>query len=194
MMMDRIRNNLSGIIALVLFISVVAFVIYWRTGVEDVPGDYYVKKGNYRLEDGQYEDAIKEFNLALQKNPQHHMAYLGLALSYMQMGKNKKALEYFNRTISLKPDLAVAYADRGILLDRMGEHEKALSDYKKALKLDPDLAKGPGWLWRFLRNIHERPPTIADRARYIEEQLKLPPEKRLLRVPEIDKQQRMYKK
>lgn len=188
------KKNLPGIIALILFFAVVGIVIYWRTSVEDIPGDYHVKKGNYRLEDGQYQRAIKEFNLALKKNPEHHGAYLGLAITYMQMKNNERALEYFNKTIKIKPDLAVAYADRGILYDRMGEHEKALADYKKALKLNPELAKGPGWLWRFLHNIHEKPPSIADRARYIEEQLKLPPEKRLLRVPDIDEKQPMYKK
>jgi hypothetical protein len=45
-----------------------------------------------------------------------------------------------------------------------------------------------------MRNVDEKPPTIADRAKYIEEELKKPPEERLLRVPEVDEEQRMYKK
>ncbi len=89
---------------------------------------------------------------------------------------------------------AQAYADRGILNDRAGQYEAALHDYRKALKLNPELAEGPGWLWRFLRNIPDRPPTIADRADYLEEQLKKPESERLLRVPELDAKQRMYKK
>ncbi len=187
-------RNTSGIIALILLALITGFVIYWRTTVEEIPGDYHVRKGNYRLEDGFYDQAIEEFNLALKKNPKHPHALLGLAITYMQMGKNQMALQYFNKTIELSPELAVAYADRGILYDRMGEYEKALADYKKALKLNPELAKGPGWLWRFLHNIDEKPPTIADRARYLEAELKKPPEKRVLRIPELDKKQRMYKK
>jgi hypothetical protein len=34
---------------------------------------------------------------------------------------------------------------------------------------------------------------VLKRAQYLEQQLKLPPEKRVLRVPEIDAEQRMYK-
>jgi hypothetical protein len=34
---------------------------------------------------------------------------------------------------------------------------------------------------------------VRDRAIYLKQQLALPPEKRLLRVPEIDEKQRMYK-
>ena len=93
----------------------------------------------------------------------------------------------------LDDSLAVAYANRGILHDRAGRHDLALKDYRRALSIDPNLADGPGWLWRFLRNIPERPPTIADRAAYIEAELLKPPEDRLLRLPEIDDQQRMYK-
>ncbi|GAB4389970.1 MAG: hypothetical protein Kow0025_18830 [Thermodesulfovibrionales bacterium] len=184
----------KALIFLALFSGVVAFVIYWRVGVETKPGDYEVKKANYRLEDGQLEKAEEGFRDALAENPDHSGAHLGLALTFMQMGRNEAALGEFDRAISLEPGLAVAYADRGILHDRMGLYEKALADYRKALELDPGLAKGPGWLWRFLHNVGEKPPTIADRAGYIEKELEKPPEERLLRVPEIDREQRMYKK
>jgi tetratricopeptide (TPR) repeat protein len=187
-------KNRQGIVVLLILVAIAAFVFYWRVGVEDTPGDYQVKKGNYRLEDGQYEKAVEEFTLALEKNPEHPRAHLGLAVTYMQMGDHDKSLEKFNRTIELAPDMAEAYADRGILNDRMGRYEEAIRDYKKALELNPKITKGPGWLWRFLRNVQEKPPTIADRIAYLERELQKPPEERLLRVPEIDEEQKMYKK
>jgi len=100
----------------------------------------------------------------------------------------------FNRAIELDENFAAAYANRGILYDRTGKYERAVADYRKALELDPGLAEGPGWFWRFLRNIPEPPPTIPDRIAYIESELKKPEGNRLLSVPEIDEQQRMYKK
>jgi hypothetical protein len=75
----------------------------------------------------------------------------------------------------------------------MGDHRKALADYKKAIELDEEILEGPGWLWRFMRNIDEKPPTIKDRAAYLEAELAKPEEERLLQVPEIDEKQRMYK-
>ena len=60
--------------------------------------------------------------------------------------------------------------------------------------LDPETAEGPGYLWRFLHNVNKKPSTIADRADYIEAELKKPESERLLRVQELDDQQRMYKK
>ena len=187
------RENRAGLLVLLLFVSVVAFVLYWRTAVEDTPGDYHVKTGNYHLEDGQYDRAIAEFERALEANAGHPLAYLGMALALMHLEHHEASLEAFGHVLALDDSLAVAYADRGILHDRMGLHAAALQDYRRALSLDPRLADGPGWLWRFLRNLPERPPTIADRAAYLEAELQKPPEDRLLRLPEIDAQQRMYR-
>ncbi len=193
-MSDFMRRNRAGITALAVVLSIAALLFYMRVGVENMPGDYEVRKGNYRLEDGQFGRAIEEFEKALERNPEHKGAVLGLAVTYMQMGEHDESLRQFNRLVKLDPAYAVAYADRGILLDRMGRHEEALADYKRALELDPKVLEGPGWLWRFLRNVSEKPPTIADRARYLEAELAKPPGERILQVPEIDEKQRMYKK
>ena len=190
---EKLKFDSRGILYLAILLGLVAFVFYWRLGTEENPGDYNTKKGNYRLEDGQFDDAVKEFSMALEKNPDHAMAHLGLAITYMQMNKSAAALAEFNRTIELAPELAAAYADRGVLYDRMGEYEKALADYRKAMSMDPKILEGPGFLWRFMRNIDEKPPTILQRADYLEAELAKPPEERLLKVPEIDKEQRMYK-
>jgi tetratricopeptide (TPR) repeat protein len=172
---------------------IIGLVFYWRVGSEKTPGDFNVRTGNYRLEDGRYEDAVKEFTAALEKNPDHVLARLGLAITYMQMEKIDEAMQEFNQVIEKNPDLAVAYADRGILNDRLGRHKEALADYKKAIELDAEILEGPGWLWRFMRNIDEKPPTIKDRAAYLEAELAKPEEERLLRIPDKDEKQRMYK-
>jgi len=190
---QKIKFDTKAIPYLIGLLVIIGLVFYWRIGAEKNPGDYNVKKGNYRLEDGQYEEAVHEFTEALGENPDHAMARLGLAVTYMQMGRDSEALQEFNLVIKQNPDLAPAYADRGILYDRMGEYRKALADYKKAIELDEEILEGPGWLWRFMRNIDEKPPTIKDRAAYLEAELGKPEEERLLSVPELDEKQRMYK-
>jgi hypothetical protein len=44
-----------------------------------------------------------------------------------------------------------------------------------------------------MRNIDEKPPTIKDRAEYLEAELAKPESERLLKVPSEDEKQRMYK-
>ncbi len=178
---------------LLIVTAVFGALLYWRTQVEDVPGDYHVRQGNYRLEDGLFQDAIAEFELALEQTPRHPGAHFGLGVTYLQMDRLDDALAKLDEVSEISPDLGAAYANRGIVHDRLGRYQAALADYRLALELDPDLAEGPGWLWRFLRNISEKPPTIADRADYLQAELAKPPEERLLRVPEVDSEQRMYK-
>ena len=190
---NKIKFDKKAIPYLIGLLVLIGFLIYWRTGIEENPGDYNVRKGNYRLEDAQYDEAFKEFTEALQKNPEHVMAHLGLATTYMQMGKDNEALQEFNLVIELKPEVAAAYANRGILYDRSGQHEKALADYRKAMELDPEILEGPGFLWRFMRNIDEKPPTIENRADYLEAELAKPEEERLLQIPGEDGKQQMYK-
>lgn len=157
------------------------------------PGDNAYHEANTLFEDGYYERALDRYEDALQEAANHIHARRGRARTLLQLGRFPEALEEFNAVISIEPDFAAAYANRAILWDRMGRYQQAIEDYERALALNPELADGPHWLTRFLRLQVEKPPTIADRARYLREQLALPEHERLLRVPEVDATQRSYK-
>jgi len=187
------KNTLTVIITLSI-LGVVGFWYYKYTFMETTPGENRFRLANQHLEDGNYGEAVRIFDEVLVENAAYKEAHLAKAITLLQMGRLDESRKSFDRALGLDNHYAQAYADRGILNDRAGKYEAALDDYRKALELDPELAEGPGWLWRFLRNIPDRPPTIADRADYLEGQLKKPASERLLRVPELDSKQRMYKK
>lgn len=187
------KNATTAVIGLIVII-IIGYYYFQYTTMENVPGENKYRLANKYLEDGEYTDALDTFNEALSINPSYKASFLGKAITLMQMERFKESMRSFNKAISLDENFAMAYANRGILNDRMGRYKTALKDYRKAIELRPELAEGPGWLWRFLHNVSEKPPTIADRADYLEEELKKPEGERLLRVPELDDQQRMYKK
>lgn len=157
------------------------------------PGDLEYLEGNTLFEDGAYERALAKYEAALAENPRHAHAMRGRARTLMQLGRSSEARAAFDEVIELHPEFGASYANRGILHDRMGRYREAIADYERALELDPELGEGPHWLIRFLRNQPEKPPGIGDRAAYLRAQLAKPPDERLLRVPEIDAQQRAYK-
>lgn len=180
--------------AMLTFVVVVGVTTYgylFESG--DELGVMEYRRGNLRLEDGKPEGALREFDTVLKRDPNHAPSHLGRALALMALRQNDEALMSFDLAVEIRPDFSAVYANRGILHDRMGRYSEAISDYHKALSLDPELGEGPGWITRFLRNQDEPPPTIADRARYLEAELKKPAWERKLRYEEIDQKQRSYK-
>ncbi len=161
-------------------------------GSEEMDELHY-RTGNLRLEDGLYQEALFEFNQLLELKPHHAPGLLGRALALKGLDRFEQALESINIALEVEPRFAVAYANRGIIHDLLGRHREALADYIQALELDPELGEGPDWITRFLRNQPEAPPTIATRAAFLEQELKKPPAKRRLRIPEEDSKQQSYK-
>ncbi len=191
--MDERLYQFLKITAIALALTWVGWAVYDSFFRTSDPGDMAYHAANNFFDDGVYDRALQEYDLALRLNPANIDALRGRARSLMQLGRHDEALREFNLAIEQQPDFAATYANRGILHDRIGRYEDAISDYEKALRLDSKLAEGPHWLTRFLRLQPQKPPTIADRARYLREQLAKPESERLLRVPEMDDAQRPYK-
>ena len=191
-MADSTYKNLMRI-AVVLTVLWVGWSVYDGFLKESSPDGQELSAAFRYLEDGEYEDALRIYQSLLKQNPNNTYALRGKAQALLQLGKFDEALTAYDEVIYRQPDLGVTYANRGILKDRMGDYEGALADYRKALALEPEVADGPGFMTRFLRNQAKKPPTVADRANYLEEQLALPESQRLLQVPEKDAAQRSYK-
>ena len=180
-------------VALGLTAALVAFSVYDCGFKDSNPGDLaYLEADNF-FEDGQYQRSLGKYSQAWEANPEHIYALRGKARSLMQLNHFAQAQQAYDLAIALEPEFAATYANRGILHDRMGQYQKALADYDKAAQLDPELNEGPHWMTRFLRNQPDKPPGVADRAAYLREQLARPETERLLRVPELDAEQRSYK-
>lgn len=170
------------------------------------PGDYYTEVGSNRLVDGLYDQAMEEFNKALEESPDHRGALMGRALIYIQTERYEDAIgelgyliERLEITLESEPDdrtgqgvLAAAFANRGIVHDRRGLYEEALADYIAALQTDPGAIEGPDIFQKILLG-GDQISTVRDRAEYLHQQLQLPENERLLSLPELDEQQFMYK-
>ncbi len=181
-----LRNLIIGL----LLVGLLAWgFAYLTRDQEQFPGEMAYREGNYRLQRGEYEKALACFKQAETLNPSFKPARLGQALVYIEIKEYARARQILDRLLAEDPSFAEAWANRGILNDREGRYKEAMHDYRQALRLNPDLAKAPGFLYRLIHNVQEKPSTIADRLRYLEEEFKKPPGKRVLRVPEIDEKQ-----
>ena len=98
--------------------------------------DHY-SKGTYYAKDGQYENAIQEFDQAIQLDPDHSKAYYNRGISYFYLGQDQTAINDYTKAIQLNPDDADAYNNRGVSYENLGQYQTAINDYTKAIQLDP---------------------------------------------------------
>ncbi len=191
--MDERTYKVLVRVALGLTAAWIGWTVYDGYSIDRHPESQTLQAALRYLEDGQYGEAMDEYRGVLRRDSGNVAAQRGRAQALMQLGKHHEALAVFDEVIAAEPTYGVTYANRGILRDRIGDYAGALDDYLRAMELEPEVAEGPGFLTRFMRNQPQKPPTILDRANYLKEQLALPEEKRLLRVPEKDAEQRPYK-
>jgi len=85
-----------------------------------------------------WEMAVEAFSKVIDSNPDDHLSYYYLGLSYIHLKKLAKAKEYLEKVIELKPDFADAYYRLAIIAEKEQNWEKAQSLYEKTLNILPD--------------------------------------------------------
>ena len=193
----------------VIYMAILTFVMFtvWalvRSFMNRPPGDYETEVCDMRLKDKLYDKAIQAANTALEKTPNHRGAIMCKALVFISQKMYLEANEELNYLInflekSLEDDdktgkgtLAAAYANRGIIKDRNKNYEEALKDYIKALGIDHESVAGPG-LGTIILNYKFKSSSVKERALYLNEQLQLPENERILSIKELDEGQVMHK-
>jgi tetratricopeptide (TPR) repeat protein len=94
----------------------------------------------YYQELGLDQEAIKDFNKAIQLEPKNGDYYLYRALSYDKLGKNDDALKDFNKAIELDPTESCNYAGRATFFYTANLEQyaqEAINDFTVAIKLEP---------------------------------------------------------
>ena len=87
---------------------------------------------------GLYEQAITEFNKAIELDPEYAMAYNNRGNAYWNKGNFDRAIADYDKAIELDPEYAEAYGNRGFVYYLEGELTKAISDLEKCLELSDD--------------------------------------------------------
>ena len=189
--------------------AILTFVMFtvWalvRSFMNRPPGDYETEVCDIRLKDKKYDEAVEAADIALKKMPNHRGAIMCKALVYISQKQYREASDQLDYLINfleknLEDDdktgigtLAAAYANRGIIKDRKEDYEGALKDYVKALGIDYEAVAGPG-LGTIILNYKFKSSSVKERALYLNEQLQLPENERILKIEELDEGQVMHK-
>ena len=189
-----------AILTFVMF-TVWAFV---RSFTNRPPGDYETEVCDMRLKDKLYDKALQAASIALEKTPNHRGAIMCKALVFISQKMYEEANKELNYLIKFleknlevddltgKGTLEAAYANRGIIKDRNKNYEEALQDYVKALGIDDEAVAGPG-LGTIILNYKFKSSSVKELSLYLNEQLQLPEDERVLSIKELDEGLVMHK-
>ena len=95
--------------------------------------------GHSLRELGDIPAAGRQYELAVDIEPENREALNYLAASLSELKRYEEAHERYLELIELDPDNAVAHASHAVVLHHLGRNEEALATVEKALELDPAL-------------------------------------------------------
>ena len=99
------------------------------------------EKGNQLLRAGDYEEAIRAYNKAIQYDRYFGWAYTNLGIAYLQMEKYAEAVLLLQKSLEVldtDKEKAVAWNELGNLYRCLNDYHNAVVSYQKADELDPE--------------------------------------------------------
>jgi tetratricopeptide (TPR) repeat protein len=148
------RKALSLIFAsvFVIFFSVQTYarchvwnngVVLWSDVIEKYPtvAVAYNNRGGTLMLEKKYEEALSDYNKAIELRPNYYDAYNNRGLLLSDMNRINEALKDYNRAVEFGPNHFEVYNNRGLLLMEMNEYKEALADFNRAIALQPDYSQ-----------------------------------------------------
>ena len=100
----------------------------------------YSNRGAAKLESGDPQGAIIDYDRAITINPQYAKAYFNRGIAKSALGDPRGAIDDYDRAISINPQYLKAYSNRSLIKSELGDKEGAIADYNRANLINPDLA------------------------------------------------------
>ena len=89
-------------------------------------------------EQGRWEEAIAEYNKAIEIDPNLAIVYNNRGAAYFETGQYDLAIADLNKAIELDPNLDMAYANRALTYTVLGMDTEAEQDVEIAVQLGID--------------------------------------------------------
>jgi protein O-mannosyl-transferase len=112
----------------------------WRATISKDPACWmaYNNIGFADAKEGELDDAISEYERALDINPNYSDAHYNLGFAFQQKGQFADAVMQYERAIEIEPDNFEAHNNLGNILMLAGKLDESIVEYQKALNLNPN--------------------------------------------------------
>ena len=106
--------------------------------VKKSPESVLTDKGIEFTESGEYENAIKCFDEAIQVNRNFVHAWNNKGIVLGLLNKLNEAIECHERATLINPDFKEAWSYKGVAFRKLGEYKKAIECFNKAIDIGPN--------------------------------------------------------
>ncbi|MCE0497589.1 MAG: tetratricopeptide repeat protein [Methylacidiphilales bacterium] len=97
--------------------------------------------GNGLLDKGQVDEAMDQYQKALEINPNYAEAHYNLGNALLQKGQMDEAIGEYQKALVIDPNDAEVHYNFGNALMQEGQVDEAIAEYQKALEIDPNDAE-----------------------------------------------------
>ena len=99
---------------------------------------YFYNRGNAYGNSEKYEEAIQNFNKAIELSPNNPSYINNRGSAYGNLEKYEEAIQDFNKAIELNPNNPSYFSNRGSAYGNLEKYEEAIQDFNKAIELNPN--------------------------------------------------------
>src|SRR5262249_40518604 len=97
-----------------------------------------LQPGNIFFRLGRYDEAIKNYDKAIELKPDYAIAFNNRCFAYYAKGEHDQAIRDCDHAIRLDSKQANFFVSRGNVLRKKHDYDQAMADYNEAIRLDPD--------------------------------------------------------
>ena len=148
-----------------------AIIAVLGCGVGVSPYKDAILDGVSALNRNKLDEALADFNRAIELDPSRADGYLGRADVLNAKKQYSEALLDYHRSIEINPGFAKAYVNRAIAYSHLQQFKEAITDYEKALALDPKIDNPPGFIKRLFSNEPNTDRGIRKHLEYLKTQV-----------------------
>jgi DNA-directed RNA polymerase subunit alpha len=146
-----------------------------RHAATEESADLLYARGRVAETQGEYGEAMQQYEAALQKDPEHAQSLFQLALNSDLNGEDQRALALYQRCTALRPTFVGALINLGVLYEDNGMYREAIECYKRVLAIDPRHKQAQLYLKDAESSLSmHMDVTKAHRMRYMDEIFNLP--------------------
>ena len=118
-------------------IDVTTGAIIFSQTFDQAMAEEYNNRGLAYRRKGKYDQAISNFNGAIEINPKYAQSFFNRGVAYIGKGQYDQALSDYTKALEIDPRYEIAYLARGGAYISKGQDDQAISDLTKAIEINP---------------------------------------------------------